>query len=156
MAPGRLPFGWTVGAGYAREDSGGRFDSRFEGIYVRGDVVVPVGPTLAVTAGVGYEDIQASQRDLLRDATGVPVLDARRRPIAGSRPRRACSPTTIDGVMYDAGVIWRPSPRTELQARAGHRYGGTTFTGSLDHQFNDASGRATPRCSTASRRSAAC
>ena len=58
MAPGRLPFGWTVGAGYAREDSGGRFDQRFEGRYARADVVVPVSATLAVTAGVGYEDIR--------------------------------------------------------------------------------------------------
>jgi uncharacterized protein (PEP-CTERM system associated) len=38
--------------------------------------------------------------------------------------------------MYDAGIIWRPGPRTELQARAGHRYGGTTFTGSLAHRLN--------------------
>ena len=33
-------------------------------------------------------------------------------------------------------MIWRPSPRTELQARVGRRYGGTTFTGSLEHQIN--------------------
>jgi len=40
-------------------------------------------------------------------------------------------------VMYDAGIIWRPSPRTELQARAGRRYGGTTVVGSLSHRIND-------------------
>jgi hypothetical protein len=34
-------------------------------------------------------------------------------------------------------VIWRPSPRTELQARVGRRYGGTTFTGSFEHQINE-------------------
>ena len=43
-------------------------------------------------------------------------------------------------MMYDAGVIWRPSPRTELQARAGRRYGGTTVVGSLDHRFNEHQG----------------
>ena len=43
----------------------------------------------------------------------------------------------MDGIMYDAGIIWRPSPRTELQARAGRRYGGTTVVGSLSHRIND-------------------
>ena len=74
MAPGRLPFGFTVAGGYVREQAGGRFRQRFEGAYVRGDVVVPVTPTLALTAGVGYEDIQASQRDFVRDAGGDPVV----------------------------------------------------------------------------------
>ncbi len=116
MAPGRLPFGWTVGAGYAREDSGGRFDQRFEGTYVRGDVVVPVGPTLALTAGVGYEDIEASQRDVLRDANGVPVIDAGRPSGPGSEPRRGCSPTMSTASMYDAGV--------HLAAEPAHRAAG--------------------------------
>lgn len=136
MAPGRLPVGWTVGAGYAREDSAGRFDNEFEGAYVRGDVVVPVGPTLALTAGVGYEDIEASQYDVLRDSTGIPVVDAAGRPSPDpTRPRLLTY--NVSGVMYDAGLIWRPSARTELQARAGHRYGGTTVVGSLTHQFNE-------------------
>ena len=76
MAPGGagLPFGWTVGAGYAREDNGGRFDQHFEGYYVRGDVVLPIGATLALTAGVGYEDMRADQRDFVRDAGGAPVI----------------------------------------------------------------------------------
>jgi hypothetical protein len=138
MAPGTLPFGWTVGAGYAREDSGGRYDQRFEGMYVRGDIVVPVGATLALTAGVGYEDIEADQRDLVRDINGFPVIGPNGPTPDPTAPRLL----TYDqsGMMYDAGVIWRPSPRTELQARAGHRYGGTTVTGSLDHRFNEHQG----------------
>jgi len=136
MAPGELPFGWTVGAGYAREDSGGRFDQEFEGAYVRADVVVPVTHSLAVTAGVGYEDIEASQNDILRDANGIPVVDPAGRPTPDpSRPRLLTY--DVSGVMYDAGIIWRPTHRTELQARAGHRYGGTTIVGSLSHRFND-------------------
>jgi len=138
MAPGRLPFGWTVGAGYAREDSGGRFDQRFEGAYVRADVVVPLGSTLAVTAGVGYEDMQADQRDLVRDANGVPVIGPNSPTPDPNAPRLLTY--DLDGVMYDAGVIWRPSPRTELQARAGRRYGGTTVIGSLDHRLNEHQG----------------
>jgi uncharacterized protein (PEP-CTERM system associated) len=139
MAPNRgLPFGWTVGAGYVREDTAGRFDQNFEGRYVRGDVVVPLGPTIALTAGVGYEDIQSSQLDFVRDAGGFPVIGP-----TGPTPNPAAPRLlTYDqsGVMYDGGIIWRPSPRTELQARAGRRYGGTTYTGSLNHQFNEHQG----------------
>jgi hypothetical protein len=130
---GGLPFGWTIGGGYDRETSNDAFRHRFEGSYARGDVVVPVGPTLAVTAGVGYERIRSSQRDFVRDAGGVPVPDAAGRPQANPTAPRQLT-YDMDGVMYDGGIIWRPSPRTELQARAGHRYGGTTYLGTLTHQ----------------------
>ena len=140
MAPGGagLPIGWTVGAGYAREDSGGRWRQRFEGMYVRGDVVLPVSPTLAVTAGVGYENFEADQRDFARDASGAPVIGPDGPTPDPSRPRLLTY--DLDGMMYDAGLIWRPGPRTELQARAGRRYGGTTVVGSLDHRFNEHQG----------------
>ncbi len=136
MAPGRLPFGWTVGGGYAHETSGGRFDNRFDGAYVRGDVVVPVGPTLALTAGVGYEDIDSSQRDVVRDAGGVPVADANGQLTPDPTAPRLLT-YDLNGMMYDGGILWRPSPRTEVQARAGHRYGGTTVVGSIAHRFNE-------------------
>jgi hypothetical protein len=135
MAPGRLPVGWTVAGGYARTDSESEFDHDFEGAYARADVVVPVSPTLALTAGVGYEDIRASQLDLARDADGIPIVGPDGRPVADPTQPRVLT-YDIDGIIYDAGLIWRPSARTELQARAGHRYGGTTFVGSLSHQFS--------------------
>ena len=139
MAPGRLPFGWGVNAGYQRTDSNGEFDHEFEGTYVRGDVVVPVSPTLAVTAGVGYENIEASQFDIARNADGTPVIAPDGGPIADrSRPRVLTY--DLDGIIYDAGLIWRPSARTELRAQAGYRYGGTSFTGSLTHQFSPNTG----------------
>jgi hypothetical protein len=131
---GGLPFGWTIGGGYVRETSNDSFRHRFEGSYVRGDVVVPVGPTLALTAGVGYERIRSSQRDFVRDAAGVPVPGANGQPQADPNAPRQLTYDT-DGLMYDGGIIWRPSPRTELQARAGHRYGGTTYLGTLSHQI---------------------
>ncbi len=140
MAPGHgAPVGWTVGAGYARTESGGDFEHEFEGAYVRGDIVVPVSPTLAVTAGVGYEDLKASQNDIARDPTGLPILGPGGRPLPDpSRPRLLAY--DLDGIIYVAGIIWRPSPRTQLQARAGRRYGGTTVVGSLRHQFSPRSG----------------
>lgn len=135
MAPGELPFGWTVGAGYSREDMN-RLDSKFEGKYVRGDVVVPVSPTFAVTGGIGYEWLKGSQRDFLRDPlTGLPVLTPGGNLIPDpSRPR--LKTIDQDGEMWDVGFIWRPTRRTELQARGGWRYGGESFTASLSHKIN--------------------
>jgi len=130
---GGLPFGWTIGGGHVRESSSDSFRHRFEGSYVRGDVVVPVGPTLALTAGVGYERIRSSQRDFVRDAAGVPIVGPGGQPQANPNAPRQLT-YDMDGIMYDAGIIWRPSARTELQARAGHRYGGTTYLGTLTHQ----------------------
>jgi len=134
MEPGRLPIGWTVGGGYVREDTN-RLDSSFEGKYVRGDVVYPVSPTLAVTAGAGYETMKGSQQDFLRTPGGLPVLTPGGNLIPDpSRPRLRT--VDHDGWMWDAGVIWRPTRRTELQARGGWRYGGESFTASLSHRFN--------------------
>jgi hypothetical protein len=134
MEPGELPVGWTVGAGWSREDMD-ELDGEFDGRYVRADIVYPVSPTLALTAGVGYEDMEASQADIVRTPGGIPVVTAGGDLVVDpSRPRLV----TYDqsGVMWDAGLIWRPGPRTELQARVGRRYGGTTFTGSLEHRIN--------------------
>ena len=127
-----LPIGVNVSAGYQREDAG-QLDQRYEGRFARGDVVLPVAPTLAVTAGAGYEKIEISQRDAVLGAGGVPVVDARGRQVTDeASPRRLTYLT--DGMIWDAGVVWRPSPRTTLQARVGHRYDSMTYTGSLSYQ----------------------
>jgi hypothetical protein len=126
-----LPVGVTVSGAYER-DTASQLSQRYEGKYGRGDAVLPVAPTLAVTAGVGYEKITVSQKDPLRDAAGDPVTDSRGRFVTDpTSPRRIAYET--DGLIYDAGVIWRPSPRTTLQARVGKRYGGMTYTGSFSY-----------------------
>jgi uncharacterized protein (PEP-CTERM system associated) len=51
-----------------------------------------------------------------------------------SRPR--LKTIDQDGEMWDVGFIWRPTRRTELQARGGWRYGGESFTASLSHKIN--------------------
>jgi hypothetical protein len=135
---GPLPFGWTIGGGYVREDVD-RLDQQYEAVYVRGDVVVPISHSLALTAGVGYERIESSQQDILRNAAGLPIITPGGNFIADpSKPRLRSFDT--DGMIYDAGFIWRPSRRTELQGRVGHRYGGTTIIGSFKHDFNSAYG----------------
>lgn len=126
-----LPVGVNVAAAYER-DTASQLSQRYETKLARGDVVLPVLPTLALTAGAGYEKITVSQKDAVRDATGAPVTDRNGRfQTDQASPRRIAYQT--DGLIYDAGIIWRPSSRTTLQARAGHRYGGMTYTGSLSY-----------------------
>lgn len=138
MESGMLPFGWTVSGGYAREDAS-QLDQRYEASYVRGDITLPISPTVALTAGVGYEDIEIGQRDPLLDAQGLPVTGPGGRFITDpNSPRRLAYDES--GLIYDAGVIWRPNRRTTVQVRAGRRYGGTAITGSVDWQINRHSG----------------
>ena len=133
-----LPVGINVSAAYER-DTAGQLDQKYESKVARGDLVLPVLPTLALTAGAGYEKITVSQKDALKDTTGAPVTDARGRFVTDpASPQRIAYQT--DGIIYDAGVIWRPSPRTTLEARAGRRYGGTTYSGSFSYAASKALG----------------
>ena len=134
MQPGDLPFGWSVGAGWEREDAG-QLDQRYEGKYARADVTVPVSSTLALVGGVGYEDIEISERDAVRDANGDPVIDNDGRLVTDETSPRLLS-YDQDGIIWDAGVLWRPSRRTSLEARVGQRYGSETYYGSFGYQPN--------------------
>ncbi len=127
-----LPVGLTASAGFDRETAG-QLSQRYQGYFGRGDAVLPVSPYVALTAGLGYERIETSQKDALVDAAGVPVLDrdGRFRTAPGS-PRRIAYRT--NGLYYDAGVIWRPNRRTSVEARIGERYGSLSFTGTATYQ----------------------
>ncbi|GGA40233.1 hypothetical protein [Sphingomonas psychrolutea] len=133
-----LPVGVNVSAAYER-GTAGQLDQKYESKLARGDLVLPVLPTLALTAGGGYEKITITQKDVLKDSTGAPVTDARGRFVTDpASPQRIAYQT--DGIIYDAGVIWRPSGRTTLQARAGRRYGGMTYSGSFSYAASRALG----------------
>lgn len=124
-----LPVGVGVGAGWVQEDIS-NFDQRVKDRYVRGDVSVPLGRDLQVVGGVGYEDVEVSHRDVVRDVNGDPVLDANLNlQLDTSAPRQIAYETT--GLIWDAGVIWRPSRRTALEAHVGKRYDSTTYYGSF-------------------------
>jgi hypothetical protein len=134
--PGDLPFGWQVSGGYEREDAS-QLDQRFEGKYARADVTMPIGPTVALLGGVGYEDIEIGQRDPVVDANGVPVRDASGRFVTDkSKPRQLSFDTS--GLIWDAGVMWQPSRRTSLTAKVGRRYGDTIYTGSFAYRADHA------------------
>lgn len=132
VAPGvLLPVGLVASAGYDREDAR-QLDQRFEDIWGRIDATLPVSPTVALVGGVGYEKIKISQRSPLLDSTGVPVIDDGRYVTDDNSPRALLYDN--DGLIWDAGVLWRPSRRTSLEARVGERYGSMTYSGSFSWQ----------------------
>ncbi len=135
MQPGALPVGWSVGAGYDREDAG-QLDGRFENKYVRGDVTVPIAGGLAVVGGIGYEDIKVSERDAVRDAAGVPLVDGNGRLVTDKAAPRLIA-YQEDGLIWDVGVMWRPSNRTSVSGYYGQRYGTDTFGANLSYQPNN-------------------
>lgn len=137
FGPGTLlPVGLTASAGYDREDAS-QLDQRFEDKWGRVDAILPVSRTVALIGGVGYEDIQISQRSPLLDTNGTPVISNGRYVTDKSSPRALVYDQ--DGLIWDAGVLWRPNHRTAFQARVGERYGGMTYQGSFTWQGRDSS-----------------
>ena len=128
--PGQpLPVGIGVGAGYYQEDVS-NLDQRVRDAYVRGDVTVPISPTLAVVAGAGVEDVEVSSRDAVRDAAGDPVIGSDGRFVTDESSPRIIA-YEASGLIWDVGVVWTPSRRTRLEAHFGHRYDSETFYGNF-------------------------
>ena len=124
-----LPVGLGIGGGIFQEDVS-NLDQRVRDVHVRADVTVPVTPTFAVVGGVGYEDVQISSRDAVRDGTGAPVIGSDGRYVTDkSEPRQIAY--DVDGIIWDVGVVWQPSRRTALEAHVGRRYDSTTYYGSF-------------------------
>ncbi|MEL7518657.1 MAG: preprotein translocase subunit YajC [Pseudomonadota bacterium] len=126
-----LPIGIGIGAGAFQEDVD-TLDQRVRDLYVRGDVTVPLTDNFAVVGGVGYEDVEVSSRDALRDAEGNPIIgDDGRFVTDTSGPRRIAF--DVDGFIWDVGVQWNPSRRTSLTATVGRRYASTTYYGNFSY-----------------------
>ena len=126
-----LPVGVAVTAGGFQENIS-NLDQRVRDLYVRGDVTVPVSQSLALVAGAGYEDVEISSRDALRDANGNAVRGPDGRLVTDSTaPRRIAF--AVDGLLWDVGVLWRPSSRTNLSAAVGRRYDSTTYYGTFTY-----------------------
>ena len=132
-----LPVGIGLGAGFYQEDVS-NLDQRVRDMNVRLDVTLPVSRDVALVAGVGYEDVEISSRDALRDGNGVPVIGNDGRFATDKSVPRVMA-YDVSGLIWDAGVIWRPSRRTAFEAHVGRRYGSTSVTGSFAYAPNDRS-----------------
>ena len=69
----------------------------------------------------------------MRDGAGIPIVDNKGRYVTDPTAPRLIA-WQNDGVIWDVGVLWRPSPRTSLEARYGRRYGSDTYYGSFSYQ----------------------
>jgi hypothetical protein len=132
-----LPFGWRVSGGWTRDEVH-FLDAHLDGTYGRIDVTQPISATLAVEGGVGYERNRATQSAILTDADGNAILDDHRHLQADHSKKRLLS-YDQDGLIWDIGVLWRPSARTTLEVRGGRRFGETVVTGRFLHQISPTS-----------------
>lgn len=135
IRPGEgLPVGLAVNGGFSQEDIA-NLDQRVRSLRAGLQVTVPVSLSLAVVGDVGWEHVQVSSRDALRDADGNPVTNSNGRyKVDRSQPRQIAYDS--DGLIWDVGVIWRPSRRTSLSAFVGRRYDSTTYYGSFSYNPN--------------------
>lgn len=129
-----LPFGWKVSGGWTRDEVH-FLDARLTGYYGRADATLPVSSSVALEAGAGYEKDRASQAAILTDADGNAILDDHRHLQADHSRKRLLS-YDQHGLIWDVGVLWRPSARTSLEVRGGQRYGETVVTGRFQHQIS--------------------
>lgn len=129
-----LPIGMGVGGGW-NEQNISNLDQRIRDRFVRAGVTVPVTEAIALVGGVGYEDVEISSRDALRDGNGNPVIGTDGRYVTNNAAPRQIAYQT-DGLIWDAGVMWRPSNRTSVEAYVGRRYGSTTYYGTLAYAPN--------------------
>ncbi|MDE2596178.1 MAG: preprotein translocase subunit YajC [Sphingomonadales bacterium] len=136
IKPGEgLPVGVGVGAGFNQEDMS-NLDQRARDLHARADVTVPLTHDVALVGGIGYEDVTISSRDAVRDANGNPVVGSKGHYITDkSAPRTVAYDTS--GLIWDAGVMWRPSRRTSFEARYGRRYGSTSVSGNFAYAPSD-------------------
>lgn len=126
-----LPVGLAAGAGWNREDVS-NLDQRVEDFNARLDATLPVSLELALVGGVGWEKVEVSSRDAVRDGLGQPIVGSDGRFVTEPDSPRLIAYDT-EGLIWDAGVVWRPSRRTALEAHVGRRYGSTTWYGSFSY-----------------------
>ncbi|MBV1917464.1 MAG: preprotein translocase subunit YajC [Sphingomonadaceae bacterium] len=135
LKPGEvLPVGIGTSGSYYREDVA-NLDQRVEDMQAKAIVTVPVSPSLSVSGAVGYERVEISSRDAVRGSDGVPVVGRGGNYVTDKSVPRILA-YDVDGLIWDAGVMWRPSRRTALSANVGRRYGSTSITGTFRYAPN--------------------
>jgi hypothetical protein len=116
-----LPIGLGADASFYQEDVS-NLSQRVMDKHVRGEVTIPVADDLALVGGIGYEHVTVSSRDAVYDSAGNVVRDAKGRLLTDySQPRQIAFDSS--GLIWDGGVVWRPSRRTNLEFHIGRRYG---------------------------------
>lgn len=128
VKPGEvLPVGVGVSGTFYREDIT-NLDQRIEDAQARATVTIPVAQDVALSGAIGYEKVEISGRDAVIGADGFPVVGNGGNYVTDKSSPRVLA-YDVDGLIWDVGVMWRPSQRTALTANVGRRYGSTSYTG---------------------------
>ncbi|MEY2942771.1 MAG: hypothetical protein RLY97_785 [Pseudomonadota bacterium] len=122
-----LPIGLAVEAGHYREDIR-NLAQKARDSHIRGEVTIPIAADTALIGGIGYEHVKITSRDAVRDAAGAPVYNSKGRLVTNFAGPEFIALDT-EGLIWDVGVMWRPSPRTSLESHFGERYGQRTGYG---------------------------
>jgi hypothetical protein len=140
MQSGALPFDWKLSGEYQHENTTS-LAQHLRALTVTGEIKLPLGASrVALVASGGYERTRTTQRKALIDPlTGFPVLGKGGKFVVDPASPRILT-YEMDGLIGDAGIIWRPSRRTRVEARAGYRYGGLSVTGLVELQPSARSG----------------
>lgn len=129
-----LPVGLVASAGWNREDIS-NLDQRIDDKHVGLQASLPVTRSAELVGDIGWQHVQVSSRDAVRDTAGNPVIGGDGRYVTDkTRPRQIAYDS--DGLFWDVGVMWRPSRRTSLSAFVGRRYDSTTYFGSFSYAPN--------------------
>ena len=124
-----LPVGIGVDGNWSQENDS-LLGQRTVDEHIHGTLTVPITHALAVVGGVGYEHDQVASYNAQVDATGAPVLSANGQYIANTAAGRQIAFDT-SGLIWDAGVVWKPGPHTALELHYGKRYGSNGAWGSF-------------------------
>lgn len=111
-----------------------RLDQRYRSYDNRFEVEYVLWRGFSLIANAGYEKTSDTQADILRDASGVAVLDAKGNQQADpTAPRRSIY--SQSGATFEGGFRFQPNRRTYMTVRAGRRFGQFMVNGDARYEI---------------------
>ncbi len=122
-------FRWNVQAGYQLENINDNVKERFRSRNLNLGAEYPINRHLSLLGSVGYEKTQSTVLESIVTEARDPLTNIL---IPGTVASLQIGPNRVqnfgsDGVVWDAGFRFSPTPRTDITVRGGRRFGDTTF-----------------------------
>jgi hypothetical protein len=127
-------FRWDL-LGNVTDDQAERLDQSYRAYEGRAELELVINRGFSLLGTVGYEDISAKERDVVRQPTGIPVLGPDGDFVLDPSGRRRIV-YSESGPIYQGGFRWQPTRRTFIEARAGQRFGEFNVSGAARYQPN--------------------
>jgi hypothetical protein len=122
-------FRWNVQAGYQLENIKDNVQERYRSRNINIGAEYPINRYLSLLGSAGYEKTQSTVLESIVTEARDPLTNAL---IPGTVASLQIGPNRVqnygtDGLVWDAGFRFSPTPRTDLTVRGGRRFGDTTF-----------------------------